>query len=440
MVNMATGRVGAAFRDLGTLIRVGALGHLSDGELLDRFIDRRDGGEAAFECLVSRHGGMVLGVCMRILGSHDAAEDAFQATFLVLVRQAGAIRKKDSLGPWLHGVARRVSLRSRRDALRRKQLEHNGFRVVTNELPDELLTETLRDEIARLPEKYRTPIVLCDIEGQTHAEAARRLDWPIGTVSGRLSRARTLLRTRIAKRGLALSLATLALTLRSEARAGVDRALIRKTVSLVAADLSGRPIRAAIGSLASLVLREKSSVALKTIAGLVATMSIAFGGVFLGQGEAIPKQPIATVPTTSRATHQAIPKAALRQIENERDIVIVSLAPDGITLASGSEDAKVTLWDLRTGLEKITMLGHSAAVRSLAFSRDGRLLVSRADDHTIRVWDVSSGLETLSVTWLEPSEARPQDLGTESSDSGRGGTGRDRCADGPARDADGSGA
>ncbi len=103
---MVNGRYGTAFRQIDTLLRFGTLSSLSDSDLLDRFVTRVEGGEAAFETLVSRHSGMVMGVCRQILGSSDDAEDAFQATFLVLVRQAGSIRKKESLGPWLHGVAR----------------------------------------------------------------------------------------------------------------------------------------------------------------------------------------------------------------------------------------------------------------------------------------------------------------------------------------------
>jgi WD40 repeat protein len=129
-----------------------------------------------------------------------------------------------------------------------------------------------------------------------------------------------------------------------------------------------------------------------------------------------------------------------RLIEDEHEILTVALAPDGVTLASGGLDARVTLWDLETGLEKTTFLGHTGAVTSLAFTQDGRMLASASQDHTLKVWDVATGREALSVTWLEPREAPPIDLGSESSDSGRGAPGRDRCADGPDREADCSGA
>jgi len=433
---MMNGRFGATFRQIETLMRIGPLGNVSDGQLLERFLDRREGGEAAFESLVARHGGMVLGVCRQVLGSDDGADDAFQATFLVLVRQAGSIQKRESLGPWLHGVARRVSLRARRDAARRRERERQGFRAVGGCAPDEALAETLHDEIARLPEKYRTPIVLCDLEGQSHAEAARRLDWPIGTVSGRLSRARALLRSRIARRGVTLTVAGLATTLSNAARASVPARLVAETTSRSSAFAAGRTISPALASLVGIGYGPPMRGIARLAAGFIAA------AIGVGASIAVSERPRPeAVPPMSRLV-ATVPRMSPqpRKIEDDHSIIAVTLAPDGRTLASGGMDARVTLWDLATGLEQATFVGHSAAVTSVSFTRNGRLLTSTSDDHTIKVWDLASGREALSVTWLDPDAGQPIDLGPESIDSGRSAPGRDRCADGSVREADLSGA
>jgi RNA polymerase sigma factor (sigma-70 family) len=179
-------------------------GDLTDRHLLERFLTAHE--EAAFEALVHRHGPMVLGVCRRILAHHHDAEDAFQATFLVLVRKASSIIARESVGNWLYGVAYRTAQKARAAAARRRVKEKQMSR------PEALEEDVWRDlrplldqELNRLPDKYREPVVLCDLEGNTRKEAAQRLGWPEGTLSGRLSRARVLLAKRLARRGLTLS-------------------------------------------------------------------------------------------------------------------------------------------------------------------------------------------------------------------------------------------
>ncbi len=442
---MVNGRYGATFRQIDSLVRFGTSANLSDGQLLDRFLSRSEAGEAAFEALVSRHGGMVMAVCRQVLGTTDGVDDAFQATFLVLVRQAGSIRKKDSLGPWLHGVARRVSLRARRDASRRKERERNVFRVVGSEPPDEVLAATLHDEIARLPEKYRTPIVLCDLEGQSHAEVAKRLEWPIGTVSGRLSRARSLLKSRIARRGLALSTASLVAAMNSGCSpSNVSAIVVGRAVRLASTQLSGGKVAASLAQLASAVAPSPMTIVLKVATGLVASVGVGFTG-WMSQVAPVPSVHVSASEAVAPAIETWIPGAPpavvnRRLLDDERQIISIALAPDGMTLASGSLDARVTLWNLETGLEISTMIGHAAAVTTLSFTRDGRTLASTSEDHTLRLWDVQSGLSKMTVTWLEPNQAPEFDHGPESCDSGRGTPGRDRCADGPVRDGTPTGA
>jgi RNA polymerase sigma-70 factor (ECF subfamily) len=178
---------------------------LSDAQLLDRFIEQRD--EAAFETLVRRHGSMVLGVCRRVLRDQHNAEDAFQATFLVLARKALSIRRRDLLGSWLFGVAFQTARRARAAVARRSAHEKQMTQLPEPQAPESKLDPdscaVLDYELSRLPEKYRLPIILCDLQGKGYAEAARQLGWPPGTLSGRLSRARRLLARRLASRGLA---------------------------------------------------------------------------------------------------------------------------------------------------------------------------------------------------------------------------------------------
>jgi RNA polymerase sigma factor (sigma-70 family) len=177
-----------------------------DSQLLDRFISARD--DEAFKALVERHGRMVLGVCEQLLGNRQDAEDAFQSTFLILARRADSIRACDSIGPWLHRVAVRAALRARVLTVRGRILsmpypdsaEEPGYKT-----PWEEDRQVLQEELDRLPDKYRLPLVLCYFEGKTNEEAAGQLRCPVGTVKARLWRAREVLRGRLTRRGLTLS-------------------------------------------------------------------------------------------------------------------------------------------------------------------------------------------------------------------------------------------
>jgi RNA polymerase sigma factor (sigma-70 family) len=180
----------------------------SDGQLLERF--HRDGDGAAFALLVQRHGPMVLGACRRVLGNTPDADDAFQVTFLVLVQKAASLGRPDSLAAWLHGVAHRTALKARANAARRSAVERQTGPMLASEPPDEDLSDpelhaALDEELARLPEKYRAPLVLCYLEGLTNEQAARRLGWRVGSMSYRLARGRELMRRRLDRRGCAIA-------------------------------------------------------------------------------------------------------------------------------------------------------------------------------------------------------------------------------------------
>jgi RNA polymerase sigma factor (sigma-70 family) len=187
-----------------------------DAALLQRFVARRD--ETAFAALLARHGPMVLGVCRRILRDDHEAEDVFQAVFLLFARKANNLRHPKTLAAWLYGVARRLALMTQRSSRRRRQREnaHAGTAPTGNADPlDELsareLLLALDEELARLPERYRLPLILCGLEGRSQAEAARLLGWTAASVRGRLERGRTRLRSRLLRRGLTLGASLLAM-------------------------------------------------------------------------------------------------------------------------------------------------------------------------------------------------------------------------------------
>ncbi len=217
---------------------------LSDGSLLERYLtgDEADA-QAAFEALVVRHGPMVLGICRHVLAEEHDAEDAFQATFLVLAQKGGSIRNRTVLAGWLHEVAHRIAIKARLGVVRRRSLERQAMAMSPPAIePDNQddaaawneLRPVLHAEVDRLPEKYRLPVILCYLEGKTNEEVAQLLRWPVGTVKGRLSRARDLLRSRLMRKGLVLSAAFL-LTALSKGRVFAETvpvALVTSTVSL----------------------------------------------------------------------------------------------------------------------------------------------------------------------------------------------------------------
>jgi len=237
MSRVSDARQGDYYEAIERLFHDGTTSGLSEVQLLERFAARRDG--AAFAALVERHGPMVLGVCRRFLRDPNDVDDAFQAVFLVLVRRAGDIRRKELLGNWLYGVACRVAVRARSLAARRPSTtlsEADGDRIAadlrrpSSREPDEG-GSWLHEEVERLPRRYRAPVVACYFEGRTHEEAAALLGCPLGTVKGRLSRARDLLRKRLERRGVVVPAVALAAQLSApDLRAAIPASLAQTTV------------------------------------------------------------------------------------------------------------------------------------------------------------------------------------------------------------------
>src|SRR5579871_6538238 len=249
----------------------------SDGELLRRFLQNRD--PSVFELIVWRHGAMVQAVCRRVLGRRGEADDAFQATFLVLLRYAHSIRKADSLAGWLHGVAFRVAHRALRTLTTRQRIERQASQPeaqlpAVNDQPD--LGPILHAEINRLPDRLRLPFVLCEVEGRAKNEAATMLSLPYGTVLSRLSRARERLRRRLVQRGIAFGAAGIASALVVEpATASLVASAMQTTLHSNAATA----IPSAASTLAKGVIQDMFARQLR-IAGavLLATSIICFAG------------------------------------------------------------------------------------------------------------------------------------------------------------------
>jgi RNA polymerase sigma factor (sigma-70 family) len=384
-----------------------------DSELLRNYLAAGD--PDSFAVLVRRHGPLVWRVCRQVFGHHHDAEDAFQATFLLLARKAGTVRARTHLAGFLHGVAYRVAMTARRAAARRRAREgHAASRDQHG--PDweaawrEVQT-LLHEEIDRLPAKYREPFLLCCVEGMGRSEAARQLKLKEGTVWSRLAEARGRLRSRLARRGIDLPavLGATALTAVAgqAAPAGIEKVTIDAVLGGAAVRSAGAVELARKVSTTMLVIRMKLAAALLVLAGVLAT------GVGLvarpGVREDQPKQestaagPAAPAerPKTGLDRHgDALPAGALLRIGTLRyrtgsSTTQAILSPDGKTLAAASEPG-IDLIDLASG-KRLTL--RDANVPStfgstssfLAFTAGGKELVNVSEGRNIRFWDVATG-------------------------------------------------
>jgi RNA polymerase sigma factor (sigma-70 family) len=262
---------GIVLRQIDRLLRDGTLASLGDGQLLDRYL--ASGDETAFEILVDRHGPMVLGLCRRMLRDPRDIEDAFQATFLVLVRTGRAIRDRSLVSTWLYRVAYRVARQARTSTLRRRTFEPQVANLeapVASEATDFAeIGHVLDQELSRLPERYRAPLVLCYLKGQTHDQAAEELRCPVGTVRSRLARGRDLLKKRLTRRGYAPTASILG------AGPWPPGRLLTGTVP---SSLASRTIHAVLeyGSARSLQAGAAAASVLSLTHGVLSTMKLAY--------------------------------------------------------------------------------------------------------------------------------------------------------------------
>lgn len=317
---------------------------LSDGQLLERFAGSGD--DAAFELLVRRYGPLVWSVCRRVLGNAHDADDAFQAAFLVLVRKAGSLEPRGSVAGWLHGVAYRVAAKARVALARRRthEMRNAGPPVVVQDSDpaSREFCNLLDEELARLPEKYRLAVVVCCLQGKTHAEAAAELGWPLGTLKCRLLRGREQLRQRLARRGVVLSTGLLAAFLaEAVARGAVPAALVNATLrsSLLfaagSAAAAGQVPVAAV-ALAEGVLQTMAMTKLKMVAGILLLLCTIGSGVGVAAYGVGFSGTAAVAPASSRDLPGAVAAEA-----DKRDQVATPAALEGAwTDLAGTDETK----------------------------------------------------------------------------------------------------
>jgi RNA polymerase sigma factor (sigma-70 family) len=368
-----------------------------DGALLARFAERRE--EAAFAALLQRHGPMVLGLCRRLLGHAQDAEDVFQATFLVLAKKAGSVRKRDSVGSWLHGVARRLALRARAQRSLRGERERAAVAPAPSAASAwQDLEAALDEELGRLPEKFRAPLVLCHLEGHTHEEAARLLGVPLGTVRSRVARARERLRDALSRRGVALSAAAFA----TAVAAGTAAAAVPP--SLFTATLTAAPDPAAAGPRVVALVREGLSLVgaarVRTLGALALAAVFAVGAALAAAGlhgtEPAPEAPETQSPPGEQAKandDDPLPPGAVARIGTLRFRGAGTLSADGTLLAQPFFQ-RIDLMDVRTG--KIvrsfkTELTGATAIARVTFAPDGKTLAVVGFDNNVHMVDAATG-------------------------------------------------
>jgi RNA polymerase sigma factor (sigma-70 family) len=355
---------------------------LTDGQLLERFLATRD--EAAVEVLVRRYGPLVLGVCRRVLHNAHSAEDAFQATFLVLVRKAPSLDRSKPLGGWLYTVAYRLALTARATEQRRQRCEAQAARrpEERSDSPSDLVV-ALEEELQRLSPRHRVPLVLCYLEGKTNDQAAQILGCPRGSMAARLDQARERLRDGLARRGFVAPAATLTTALAATgAPAAVPLPLLADTVRAAvwfageqaggATFVSAGAVALARGVCRSMVLHK-----LKIAAGLL------LAAAMLGTGATL------LLKAAPQAQQQPAPQA-----RPERAAAPAEPLPQGAIARFGS-----------------TRLRHGDTVSVAAFTPDGQALLTAGKDQTVRLWDLATGQQIRRFEWgdAEPSQDRPSD-------------------------------
>jgi RNA polymerase sigma factor (sigma-70 family) len=383
---------------------------VTDRALIQRFAAGDD--EAAFATLVRRHGPMVLRVCQRILGNAHDAEDAYQATFIVLARKAAALSWRESLAGWLHEVAYRLALKARTAAGRRRAHESlaSGPPSAAPPVGEITLREAqavLNEELNRLPEKLRTPLVLCYLEGLAQEQAARQAGWSLSTLKRRLRQGLALLQARLQRRGVALS-AVLSVTLLGEAR-------FTSAALLDAAARAGRLFRTGppagevppAAALAEGLLKTMSLTRLRSVVVLLLAAALAVGGglgafAALTEGPAPAEQTaLAATPPDPRPRRDRLGAPLLQGVrlaagplQFDGPPLGVAFAPKGglVAACGGPPDRTLRLWDPATGRE-IWRRQLACSASAVAFSPNGEAVAVACDDKTVRLCDPATGEE-----------------------------------------------
>ena len=382
---MANERLGAV---VGSLRRLAArsAAEAGDAHLLERFARQRD--ESAFAELVARHGRLVLGVCRRVLADHHAAEDAFQATFLVLARKARSLRRGGTLANWLFGVAYRVAKKARTTEARRRKRDRIAGTERLRDVPPPEASDwlpVLDAELNRLPAAYREAVVLCYLEGKSRAEAAKELGWPEGTVAGRLARARDLLRERLARRGVIAPAGLLAGSLAGELQAAVPAALASTTIqsAVGAAAWASAPVALAKGVLRTMWLTKAAKVSAPLLAVL-----LAFGGWQVASspaaptGESVPPQKPGA--EAEMATLVPAPREEPPDVRNKEVFYLLNPA------------------SLQFDREEVNLVVPAVVVAELPVNKPLKPLANLTYEQNL-LWHFTRGKLTLGV----PREAKP---------------------------------
>jgi polysaccharide export outer membrane protein len=309
---MSAGQMNRVLSHLHHVALIHECGDLTDAQLLERFLRRHN--EIAFSALVRRYGPMVLGVCRRVLAHHHDADDAFQATFLVLVRKAASIRPHSCVGPWLYGVAYRTALKARSSAARRRSAEQKAGRERSLTAPADTRYDPsplLDEELGRLPEKYRAPVVLCLLQGKSRKAAAGLLGWSEGTLSGRLARAKQVLGERLRRRGVVPAAGALIASAAEgvAAPAPVPGLLVAGTVK-AALSLAGPAAAAGISAPVIALMEEVSKAMLMSKLKLAVGVLLLVAGIGVGTGAVVWPRGSTSAPGAAPAEPDAGPERA----------------------------------------------------------------------------------------------------------------------------------
>jgi RNA polymerase sigma factor (sigma-70 family) len=377
----------------------------TDDELMRRYLQHRD--EGTFEALVRRHAALVFGVCRRVLRDSAAAEDAFQATFLLLLRKADTIRRREALACWLYGVAYRVAVRARVNERRRRQKEKEAAAMKPVPAGAEVdgleARELLDQEISRLPEKYRAPLILCYLQGQTHEEAARHLGWPSGTVKGRLVRAREVLRGRLGRRGLAVPAGAWVALLAEQASAAPTSWVAATLLAVhlwtkgqtAAGAFSANAVALAEGVMRSMFLKKVMTRGAILVAGFI-LLGVGAGAAAFGGRGAEPRQAAGLpVPVSPKvATKDLAPTAKGQPVQQ------------AVQDAAPAQDPSLPKGAVaRLGQPvKLTDLGASTAAYSLDGKRIAWVTTAAANPKstiTFHVWDLKAQKEIARCEFAE---------------------------------------
>jgi RNA polymerase sigma factor (sigma-70 family) len=359
-------------------------GQLSDAQLLERFVRAKD--EAAFESLLWRHGPMVLGLCRRMLRHRHDAEDAFQAVFLVFFRKADSISRRGCVASWLYKVAYRLAVKARARSASRADDDSLIESLPAPEGPDALLAADRRaaldDALSRLPEKYRVPLVLHYLEGKTVAQAAQEIGCPPGTVSGRLNRARELLRRRLARRGVVLAGAAVPAVLAQEGKAAAVGAVLASAILKAVRVPAGQSAAAGTVSAAALALAESAGRVVpaarwKGVALVLLLLGIA------GLGAGLAGRPLLAPPEGGRPSAAADPPPGQPPGEPGPP----AAAPDEDPLPPGAR--------ARLGSQRFT---HGTVIEALALSPDGATVAGLGQTDSIVFWDAATGKRVAGIS------------------------------------------